>query len=149
VSWVNLHGGSFIGLALIALTMIGVVADKWFGDDQVRLSPRVAILGAVFVGCTLAMLLNPYGTQMFVAPIRVLQSPVYKEVVVDWLSPDFHRPEVFPFLLLFLITTAVLALSPVRPKPSEVLFFLATLYATLTSQRNVILFALVAVPLFA
>jgi len=149
VLWVNLHGGFVIGLALIILTMIGLVFDKWFDDDQIRLWPRLGILGLVLAACVLAILLNPYGAAMFAVPIKVLKSPVYMQVIVDWLSPDFHRPEMFPFLLLFLLTTAVLVLSPKRPKPSEVLLFLATLYATLTSQRNMTIFALVAVPLFA
>jgi hypothetical protein len=147
--WVNLHGGFIIGLALIGLTMIGLVLDRWLGNDQVTPWPRLGVIGLVLGGCLLATLLNPYGLKILAVPIRVLQSPIYKEVVVDWLSPDFHRPEVFPFLLLFLLTTAVLALSPVRPKPSELLFFLATLYATFNSQRNVLIFVLVAVPLFA
>lgn len=147
--WVNLHGGYFIGLALIGLTMIGIVLDKWLGDDQMRLGPRLFALSALMGGSVLAILVNPYGAAMLIVPVRVLQSPVYKQIIVDWLSPDFHRPEVLPFLLLFLLTTAALALSPVRPKPSEILFFLATLYATLTSQRNMTIFALVAVPLFA
>jgi hypothetical protein len=149
VLWVNLHGAFVIGFALIGLTMIGIVLDKWFGDEQTLLWPHLRTLGLVLSGCVLGTLLNPYGAAMFAVPLRVLQSPIYKSVVVDWLSPDFHRPELFPFLLLFLITTAALALSPVRPKPSEVLLFLATLYASLSSQRNVLIFALVAVPLFA
>lgn len=149
VLWVNLHGGFVIGLVLIGLAIGGMVLDKWFGDDGENLWPRLRVIGLVLGGCLLAILLNPYGTAMFAVPGRVLASPIYKEVVVDWLSPDFHRPEIFPFLLLFLLTVAALALSPIRPKPSELLFFLATLYATLNSQRNVVLFALVAVPLFA
>lgn len=149
VLWVNLHGGFFIGLALIALTMVGTVLDKWLGDDEYALWLRLKVLSFVLVGCLVAILLNPYGAAMYVAPIRVLQSAVYKEVIVDWLSPDFHRPEVFPFLLLLLLTTTALAVSPVRAKPSELLLFLATLFATLTSQRNVLVFVLVAVPLFA
>jgi len=147
--WVNLHGGFVIGLALIGLTMIGLVFDKWLDNDQIRLWPRLGILGLVLAACVLAILLNPYGSAMFAVPIKVLRSPVYQQVIVDWLSPDFHRPEVFPFLLLFLITVAALTLSPKRPKPTEAIFFLATLYATLTSQRNMTIFALVAVPLFA
>ena len=147
--WVNLHGGFFIGIALIGLTIVGVILDKWISKDSAPLWPRLKMLTLVLVGCVLALLVNPYGAAMLGVPVRVLQNPVYKEVVVDWLSPDFHRSEVFPFLLLFLLTTAALAISPVRPKPSEILLFLATLYSSLTSQRNIAIFALVAVPLFA
>jgi hypothetical protein len=47
------------------------------------------------------------------------------------------------------MTIAAIALSPKRIKPSELLLFLATLYATLKTQRNAVVFALVAVPIFA
>ena len=147
--WANLHGGFFFGPAFIALAIVGVVLDKWLGDVNVDLWPRLRVMGLVLVGSVLAIVVNPYGVEMLYVPIRVLQTTVYKEVVVDWLSPDFHRPEVFPFLLLFLLTTAALALSPVRPKPSELLLFIATLYLSFNSQRNIAIFALVAVPLFA
>lgn len=146
--WANLHGGFFFGPTFIALAMVGLVLDKWFGDIDVELWPRLRVMGLVLVGSVLAIAVNPYGVEMLFVPIRVLQTTVYKEAVVDWLSPDFHRPEVFPFLTLFLLTTAALALSPVRPKPSELLLFVATLYLSFTSQRNIAIFALVAVPLF-
>lgn len=147
--WANLHGGFFFGPAFIVLAMAGLVLDNWFGDVDVDLWPRLRVMGLVLVGSVLAIVVNPYGVEMLFVPIRVLQTSVYKEVVVDWLSPDFHRPEVFPFLLLFLLTTAALAVSPVRPKPSELLLFIATLYLSFNSQRNIAIFALVAVPLFA
>jgi hypothetical protein len=44
---------------------------------------------------------------------------------------------------------AVLGLSPKRPKPSELLLFLATLYSTLKIQRNAVVFVLVSAPLFS
>jgi hypothetical protein len=147
--WVNLHGGFVIGFVFIGLAITGTVIDKWVGDDQLPLWPRLRVMGLVLGGCLLAALLNPYGAAMFSVPGRVLASPIYKEVVVDWRSPDFHQSDLLPFMLLFLITTAALALSPVRPKPSELLFFLATLFAALNTQRNVLIFPLVAVPLFA
>ena len=147
--WANLHGGFFFGPAFIVLAMVGMVLDKWFGDVHVDLWPRLRVMGVVALTSVLAIVANPYGVEMLFVPIRVLQTSVYKEVVVDWLSPDFHRPEVFPFLVLFLLMTAALALSPVRPKPSELLFFIVTLYLSFNSQRNIAIFALVAVPLLA
>lgn len=147
--WANLHGGFFFGPAFIALAMAGLVLDKWFGDVAVDLWQRLRVLAVVLLGSVLAILANPYGVEMLFVPIRVLQTTVYKDAVVDWLSPDFHRPEVFPVLLLFLLTTAALALSPVRPKPSELLFFIVTLYLSFNAQRNLAIFTLVAVPLFA
>jgi hypothetical protein len=149
--WANLHGGFFIGLALIALTAVGMVVDRWAGvlEEPESLRSRLRTLALVFGACVLAGLVNPYGIKLYMAPIIVLRSPVFQNVVDDWLSPNFHLPSGRPLLLLILLTTAVLALVPRRPKPSEVLLFLATLYATLKTQRNAVILALVSAPLLA
>lgn len=149
--WANLHGGFFIGLALIALTAVGMVLDYWSGvlDEPESFRTRLRTLALVFGAGVLAGLVNPYGVRLYTAPIAVLRSSVFQNVVTDWLSPNFHMPEQRPLLLLILLTTALLALSPRRPKPSEVLLFLATLYATLKTQRNAVVFALVTAPLMA
>ena len=150
VMWVNLHGGFFIGLLLIGLTIIGIVLDAWAAGEKLNAQwPHLRTLGLVFVACALAVLLNPYGAQIYISPIRVLQSPVFLDLVVDFLSPNFHLSEFRPLMILILLTIAALALSPKRVKPSELLLFLTTLYATLKSQRNTAIFVLAAAPLMA
>jgi hypothetical protein len=151
VLWANLHGGFLIGLALIVLTALGMSLDLWAGvlerPDGFRARLRVLLL--LFLGCGLAGLLNPYGIRLYTGPIAVLRSKIFQDLVNDWLSPNFHLAATRPLLLLMLMTIGVLALSPTRAKPSEVLLFVATLYATLKTQRNAVVFALVAVPMFA
>lgn len=148
--WVNLHGGYLIGLFLIGLTILGILLDGWAGGEKTRaLWPRLRTLGVVLVACLIAGLLNPYGVWLYVFPIKVLRSPIFQDLVVDWLSPNFHQPQTRPLLLMILLTIAAFALSPKRVKPSELLLFLATLYATLKTQRNAALLALVSAPLFA
>ncbi|MGI8734310.1 MAG: hypothetical protein ACR2LM_13545 [Pyrinomonadaceae bacterium] len=150
VLWVNLHGGFLIGLALIGLTMVGIPLDTWAAGEKVRASwPRLRTLGLVLVGCLLAGLANPYGTGIYAETIRTLISPVYQQLVVDWLSPNFHQPELRPLTFLILLTIGAIALSPKRVRPGELLLFLAALYSTLQTQRNMALLALVAVPIFA
>ena len=149
--WANLHGGFFIGLALVGITAVGMVLDRWTGvlEEPEGFRPRLRKLALIFVGCVLAVLVNPYGIKLYTKPLAVLQSPIFQDLVVDWLSPNFHLSTARPLLILLVLTIAVLALSPRRPKPSEVLLFLATLYATLKTQRNAVVFSLVAAPLFA
>ena len=148
--WVNLHGGFFIGFALIALTLLGLPLDAWAAGDKLRsIWPRGRVLTVVLLGCLVAGLLNPYGIRMYTFPLSVLQSSIFQDFINDWLSPDFHQPQLRMLLILILLTISVLVLSPRRIKPSELLLFLATLYATLKAQRNMLIFALVAVPLLA
>ena len=149
VLWVNLHGAFLIGLTLIGLAITGVAVDAWIGRQAVGTWVRVKPLLVVLVACTLAALINPYGTKIYSHIFGVLSSPIYQYVGADWLSPDFHQSEQRPLIALTLLTTAVLVLSPKRVKPSELLFFLATLYMTLRMQRNALIFAVVATSLLA
>jgi hypothetical protein len=144
--WVNLHGGFLIGFVLIVLTMIGIVIDSWTKSVKPR---GLKVLAMVLVGCSVAAVLNPHGIRIFAFPFEILLSPVQQKVVVDWFSPDFHQRELLPLALLIICSVAALALSPKRPRPSEVLLFLATLFMTLKSHRHMAIFALVAAPLLA
>jgi hypothetical protein len=148
--WANLHGGFVIGWTLILLTTVGIVLDAWLAGERMQpLWPRLRTLSIVLVGCFLAALANPYGIRIYEPAQRALSSSVYNRIIVDWVSPNFHQPELLPLLALILLSIAAFALSPKRIKPSELLLFAATLYATLKAQRNMLLFALVAAPLLA
>jgi len=150
IVWVNLHAGYLIGLVLIGVTIVGVVLDAWFGGEKLASHwPRLKTLILVFIVCLLAVNLNPQGPRIFLFPFEFFFSPVQQDQITDWLSPDFHQQELLPLLLLILLTTAALALSPKRVRPSELLLFLSTLYATLKSNRHMAIFALVAGPMLA
>lgn len=150
IVWVNLHAGYLIGLVLIGLTIVGVVVDAWFAGEKLASQwPRLKTLVLVLVACLLAANLNPQGPRIFVFPFEFFLSPVQQDQITDWLSPDFHQKELFPLLLLIMLTIAAFALSPKRVRPSELLFFLATLYMTLKSNRHMAIFALVVGPMLA
>jgi len=150
VLWVNLHGGFMLGLTLIGLAIVGQFIDTQWAEQNLKLAfSRSKPLVLVFIACAIAALLNPYGPQIYSHVIRVLMSPVYQYVIVDWLPPDFHQSEQLPLIILILLNVVVLALSSKRPRPSEVLFFIATLYMTLKMQRNAMIFAVVASSLLA
>lgn len=146
VLWVNLHGGFLIGFVLIVLTLIGMVLDAWSRSTKVQ---GLKLLAVVLVACGVAAILNPHGIHIFAFPFEIFLSPVQQKAIVDWFSPDFHQPELLPLAVLIVCSVAALALSPKRPRPSEVLLFVATLYMTLKSYRHMAIFALVAAPLLA
>lgn len=150
IVWVNLHAGYLLGLVLISVAIAGVVIDAWFAGEKLGGQwPRLKTLALVFVACLVAVNLNPQGPRIFVFPFEFFLSPVQQDQIVDWLSPDFHQRELFPLLLLIVLTIASLALSPKRVRPSELLLYLATLYMTLKSNRHMAIFALVAGPMLA
>jgi hypothetical protein len=148
--WVNLHGGFLIGFALIGATIVGVGLDAWLRDSNIRSAwPRVKVLTGVLLGCVAAGLVNPYGLRMYTFPLRVMSSSVFQDNVIDWRSPNFHEPHMFPFALLILMVIAVVSLSPKRIRPSELFLLLGTMYATLKANRHLMMFTLVAAPILA
>jgi hypothetical protein len=150
IVWVNLHAGYLIGLVLIGLAIAGVVVDAWFaGEKLASYSSQLKTLVLIFVACLVAVNLNPQGPRIFLFPFEFFFSPVQQDQIIDWLSPDFHQKELFPLLLLIMLTIAALALSPKRVRPSELLLFLSTLYMTLKSNRHMAMLALVAGPMLA
>ena len=144
--WVNLHGGFLIGFVLIVLTMIGMLLDGWTTSAKPQ---GLKVLAMVLVGCLIAAVLNPHGIRIFAFPFEIFLSPVQQKAIVDWFSPDFHQRELLPFAILILCSAGALALSPKRPRPSEILLFLATLFMSLKSFRHMAIFSLVAAPLLA
>lgn len=155
--WVNMHGAFALGLALVGVTIVGVALDELFAaSDEPRAAARfrgmwsgVRPLCVALAACAAAVPLNPNGVRLFTYPLETIASGAMQRHIQEWLSPDFHRAEALPFALLLLATFAALALSPRRPRPSELLLLAVSAYAALRSWRNIPFFALVAAPLLA
>jgi len=149
VLWVNLHAGWLLGLALIALTLFGLLIDVLFGtESRDTLKERAPALLGVLVLCGAAVCLNPNGTRMYSYPFETLNSKLVL-LVREWWSPDFHQPHFQAVLILMLATFFLLALSNKRERPGRLLMLMAVSFAMLRAGRNVPLFSLVATPLFA
>ncbi len=150
VLWVNLHAGWLLGLALIALTLSGLLLDVLFGmESRDSLRERAPTLFGVLVACTAAICVNPNGTRMYSYPFETLTSAPLMGLVTEWRSPDFHQPHFQAVLILLLATFFFLAVSNKRERPGRLLILLVTSFAMLRSGRNVPFFSLVATPLFA
>ena len=170
--WANMHGAFALGLALVGVTGVGVALDDLFapadeerarseaaraGESRARAARRrlrgvwagVRPLCVALAACAAAVALNPNGARLFTYPLETIASGAMQRNIQEWLSPDFHRAEALPFALLLLATFAALALSPRRPRPSELLLLAVSAYAALRSWRNIPFFALVAAPALA
>ncbi|HEY9283901.1 MAG TPA: hypothetical protein VIP46_10645 [Pyrinomonadaceae bacterium] len=175
--WANMHGAFALGLALVGVTIVGVALDELSapaGGEARELEARKEVtqeeeaarassvrrrLGGAWSGvrplcvalaaCAAAVALNPNGVRLFTYPLETIASGAMQRNIQEWLSPDFHRTEALPFALLLLSTFAALALSPRRPRPSELLLLAVSAYAALRSWRNIPFFALVAAPVLA
>lgn len=149
-SWANLHAGFAAGLALVGLTALGTLLDGLSGATPLaEARPRVIRLTGALVAGVAAVVVNPNGVRLYSYPLETLASPAMAALIREWASPNFHREVYWPFAALLLLTLTLLALSPRRARPSELLTLAAFLLAALYSARHVPLFALVVAPILA
>jgi hypothetical protein len=144
--WVNLHAAFALGLALSALFLLG----EWIENKLAHRSQQSLRLAAFILPLDLSIVpLNPNGLRMFSYPFETLRSPAIQNYIVEWASPNFHRPEYWLFLLIILVTFTALTCSRLQLRPRDLLLLLVSLYASLCSIRMIPLFILIAIPLIA
>ena len=150
--WVNLHAGFALGLVLFALFLAGEFIERRLAQRPSsfpKTNPYLPQATLIFLLDLLLVPLNPNGLRMFSYPIETLRSTTMQNYIVEWASPNFHRPEYWPFLLILLATFATLCWSRNPLRPRDLILLLVALYASLISIRMIPLFVLIATPLIA
>jgi hypothetical protein len=150
VVWTNLHGGFFYGCITIGIYAVGelIEARFWLGqaraDWMARGRHHFAALGVAL----LATIVNPNGFRNL-AHVTGFFGNRFLRQTQEFLSPDFHTINGKIFLLVLLAVMATFAFARRRPTVPVLLVVLANVAFALISQRNIELFALVALPLVA
>jgi hypothetical protein len=153
--WVNLHAGYAVGLALMALFLVGDALDAAFGfaisgsKDGRRASTRFRALALAIVACAAVVPLNPYGVAMYSYPLETLRSRAMQSYIGEWRSPDFHQHRYLPTLAMILTSVVLPAISPRRLRPREVLLLSVMTFAALRSVRHIPIYTLIAVPILS
>jgi hypothetical protein len=142
--WVNLHAGFALGLALSGLFLAGRWTEIVISGEQDLRSLRFPSLILVFD--LLLVPFSPNGIRLFWYPIETLRSAAMQKYIAEWASPNFHRGEYAPFLLIVLATFAVFSRAGANLRARDLLLLIVSLFAALRSIRLIPLFALIAVP---
>jgi hypothetical protein len=144
--WVNLHGGYFIGLVLLAIYLTGNVVYSISGrpDQLRRYRVKAKSLFLVLIATVVICAINPYGFEILWFPIRVTSDRFVMDHVTEFMSPNFHN--VLPFKYMLMAAIGMLALSRSPLNLIEVALIILLSYMALYSGRHVSLFAIVAAP---
>ena len=148
--WVNLHAGFTIGLIFLAVTVAGEFLRNRFlhptaegpGGGPVPMRPLLAAAGL----SALAVLANPNFAGIYLYAVQTQFSSAQQQLIVEWFSPNFHMPEMRAFEAMLLVIIVLLALSPKKPRLTDLLLLLLGLTLALQSVRHIALFVAAATP---
>ncbi|MGC9334888.1 MAG: hypothetical protein ACP5JJ_12115, partial [Anaerolineae bacterium] len=157
VLWVNSHGTFILGFVLLGLWLAQevweIIAEKLdltqAATHDYRRDLRLAVPAAALVMTAAASLITPQGLGIVTYVRTLTADPVVQSLVPEWAPPSVSTWEGRLFLVGFLGMVGVLAISPCRPTPFQLLSFLAFAGLGLTTARGVIWFGLVAAPTMA
>jgi hypothetical protein len=147
--WVNLHGGFLYGMILMGMYLVGHLLEAW-SRPELRTAElqRARWIGAALLTATAATFINPYGWHLPWHVVEYFRDPVIRNITHEFLSPDFHALDLYPFLLTLLGTLVLLARGP-RIAWTHLVPLAGNVAMALMAQRNVVLFALTGVPVLA
>lgn len=153
--WVNLHAGYFLGLAIIAIYIVGDLLELLKAGFLKTESPGTPTLKSILILCgvlgisILATLANPNGLHILLYPFQTLTSQAMQQFIQEWFSPDFHQMEWQPLAWFILAFIGAGMLAKKTISPTKILLTLIFGYAALCSMRHVPLFAIVAIPILS
>ena len=145
LAWVNMHGGFLVGFVMLGIFFLAA-AWTWFRAKEGRIEEalqkiaagkRARRLFAMGLFSFVTSLLNPYGWNLFAHVYSYLSNHFLMDHIDEFQSPNFHGIAQRCFLLLLLITVAVLAARGRELRMSEGLTVLFALYAGLYASRNI------------
>ena len=146
--WANVHGGFAVGLAVIAIALVGASLDRRSGASS--LGPGdIRALVVCLAASTLASFATPGGLETFLYPFRFVSPNFFTENINESQRPGFADPIslAFELLLLGLIASAL-----VRRKSTswaDVLLILGVAHLGLSQLRHMSVFAVAAAPVLA
>lgn len=147
--WVNLHGGFIVSILLISIFLVGNLFNGFISkgvEKEVHWKAGRSLF-LTLLACLLASLVNPSGYHAITIPFQVVSDQLLMDNVQEFLSPNFHKPIFYKYLLMLMI--AVLSVSRMRLDAIELSLILVFTYMSLYSARHIALFAVIAAPIMS
>jgi hypothetical protein len=144
VLWTNLHGGVAGGLAMLAVVALGWALRFAARRSEVLGSRREArVVALALAGCSLAPLVNPYGSALPRTWLTLSSSRLLPEVIREHAPLPAGSTAALAVALLALLYVAALASVPLRAQRVTFVVPLLWLLLSVRSARHAPLFAVV------
>jgi len=142
--WANVHGTFALGFLYLGLHLLGQWLDgarPWAGREQ-----QLVVGGAIAFAATFV---NPYGPDLVLFPIHLLQRGDILRHIIEWASPNFHNIMGQALLLWIAVYVVVAARGRHRFSRRDVVVTVPFLGLALWALRNVAIAPLVCLPAVA
>jgi hypothetical protein len=149
VVWANLHGGFAFGLVLIGIYLVGALAEAATPGERAKWLGWAKHYGLALVVGTAVTVINPNGLGLPAHVVGFFGESYLSDVTNEFMSPNFHNWSGKIFLAAMLLAVGGLALSRKRPTYPRLFLILASIAFGLIAQRNIALFGLTALAVFA
>jgi hypothetical protein len=152
ILWTNLHGGFFVGIAMILAYGLGELLAMAFAADRGawragwRNAARYGIAGLASLAASLA---NPYTYHLHQHVLEYVRDPYQSTHIMEFLSVSFHHPIAIFFEAMLLAGALALVWFVSQGRFTEPLLLLVWAHAALLAARNIPIFTIVAAPLVA
>ena len=149
--WVNLHGGFITGFLFLGIYFLGnsIGAITSDGEKKNVCKKKAKYYLFIIALCLITTLINPYGHQILLFPFSFISNKFLMDNVAEFLSPNFHSPEVLIFEIFLLFTITIFLVSMRRLNPIEVLLFIFFTHMSFYSIRYIPLFSLIISPILS
>ena len=145
ILWVNIHGAWIMGLATLALFIVGEWLNARTRGETADLKPAALVLLASLA----AAMINPVGPKLLLYPFGFIGGEsATMRYVQEWQPPSFREPMGIAFGLSVILLVG-LGLRRPRFDYTLGLWAVAFTYLGFSAMRHVPLYALVVIPIIA
>jgi len=150
--WANFHGAFIAGFMTWFLYGAGILLDQLWNKRPLgaELPPKFWLSFLLGGGTSLlASFINPSGPGIWGTSVGYLGERFLVDVTLEYRAPDFHLPQMWPFLIFIILLMLALGVNKRPLKFRALLPSVAWMAMGLYSARNIPLFAIVAAPLLS
>ena len=154
--WVNMHASFVIGLTTLGIIILterikirGLInkgETEWIKKSQILTKKAWKKLCIFTTLSFLVVFINPYGYKLLWELKRTFTDSYGTNIIIEWLSLNFHSPEGIFFAIDLLIIIEILALKKSRIDPTQFVLLMAFLWLAFQSARHVPLFVIITIP---
>jgi hypothetical protein len=149
ILWTNLHGGFFLGIALVVAYGAGELAQLALTAAREDRGPAWRRAKRFFLcagACLAASLINPYTYRLHVHLFEYLRDSYASQHIIEFFSLSFHHPAAIFFESMLLLAAVSVFWYARRGRYTESLLLLVFGHLGLLAARNIPIFVLVAAP---